>query len=272
MVIKIARQFALGVLMIVVPAMHQGVFAGSAILNGTKIAAGTNKYNYVVELTGTMNCTGIAVGNRWVLTAAHCAPVTSALPFGANDATYIQARFCYPHYVSSSTSVLRNVKNDLALLKTTEPLGGSWQRCDIATPNPTNLLVFGWGKTSSLSPGSTSLFKSKPMLRQDTDNSGVQACNDFWTLQHQVVDKNEICAGDSASSACNGDSGGPLFNAALVGLEFEPQQLVGILSQADNDCDAAGTFDIYTSIDRNWVEDIIGGDDTVRGQSVCPAP
>lgn len=271
---KSYRWFLPLVVLITGQPIPQSASAAEVIFNGDKVPAGTTKYNYIVELTANSDtvCGGIAVGDRWVLTAAHCVPLAErVVPFGANQGTLISRRFCHPDYVRSTLSHL-NAENDLALLKTQSPVGGSWQREDVATPNSTNLLVFGWGKTSFLGLVlGTSLRRSKPMLRQDArDASGVLECDNFWKDKGQVVDGREFCAGDSASSACNGDSGGPLFNTTLIGSELEPENLVGILSKADNDCNALGIFDIYTAIDSQWIEKIVNGDTVVQGQSTCP--
>lgn len=260
------RLLPLGILVAALP--PQSNSAATSVFGADKVPQGTTKYNYIVELRANSDtvCGGIAVGDRWVLTAAHCAPLAQRVrPFDASQEALISKRYCHPKYVRTTESRL-NAEYDLALLKTQEPIGGSWQRKSVAVPNANNLIVFGWGKTSLLGfVINTSLRKSKPMILKDSSE-----CTNYWNSD-QIVDGNEFCAGATTSSACPGDSGGPVFNVVSVGSELEPKELVGILSKADNACDEHGIYDIYTAIDSEWIEKIVDGDVSERDLSTCPS-
>jgi secreted trypsin-like serine protease len=257
--------FALAALVAAVP-IGQRVIQDTTVFGGEEVQAGTPKYKYVVKLKDGSDtiCGGIAVGELWVLTAAHCAPdVQGAVPFDEEDGILIDDRFCHHKYVKSELPHL-DAQNDLALLKTKKKLKVTpWNLKQVANPSSDGLLVFGWGRTDWLElVFNTELRKSKPMKLQ-----GELSCNEHWKKEKQVVDASELCAGHKTSSACKGDSGGPLFNTTFINSKPEPENLVGILSKADDACNEDGEFDIYTRIDSTWINQIIDDKDDMRSKS-----
>lgn len=204
-------------------------------------------------LLNSFKCSGLVLGlgnstqSSWVLTAGHCVGAARVVDRNGQAAP-IEKEVVHPKYMASG-----NVRNDLALLRISSPLK-AWPLNRQGSPAANDLQLFGWGKSA---PGESlqyaTLRKSEAMTRQDK-----AVCDPVWTQKGQKVDVNEeFCAG-SSSSACYGDSGGPVFNGARIAQDkLVPSQLVGVLSQADAACNAAGIYDIYTTLDLPWIQCVL---------------
>jgi len=216
-----------------------------------------------VLIPKTVFCGGSYLGNRWVLTAAHC--VTSpedksmvALPesltatVGVNNldsdqsyAEYVRVEqvVVNPNYAISSSGALHG---DWALLRLArEPSSGAAIRVatqDVAATakqQSNDVTLIGWGTqqayflNSPNSAGSSELYSGvASLVSTQVCNSGFSSFNNAYaggaanTLA--TVFEEEICHGSIPNfnvDTCQGDSGGPV----VLSVNGE-QQLVGVTS------------------------------------------
>ena len=112
-------------------------------------------------------------------------------------------------------------------------------------------MVAGWGKTDKSSD-----YNSVQLMYADITTYSVPECqakyDDFLTGRPSRVDITEdmLCAGNTQTDTCSGDSGGPLM---FVDRQYK-WNVAGIVSFGPSSC-ANGVPGVYTRVDRylRWI-------------------
>lgn len=191
------------------------------------------------------------VGQRWVLTAAHCVQNQNHTNFVVRVGEHDLAKhermtrdyelsqiFIHPNYsriraYDKHMFVINNA--DIALLKTRDDIHMSeyaWPIClpAVASANQSSLIdreavVIGWGKKSEKSD-----VYSEKLQKVQVNIISEGQCAHWFKLtgrRFQITDR-ILCAGhqDGGKDACHGDSGGPLLVKHRNPSKWKPDWLV----------------------------------------------
>ncbi|RWS26765.1 chymotrypsinogen A-like protein [Leptotrombidium deliense] len=186
------------------------------IVGGTEAKQGA--YPWMVALLHSdlsFFCGGSLINDRYILTAAHCVPGLTAgdvrvivrhvaLDKGidADNVLTVDNIWTNPEYIGPAN----NHKNDLALLRLSQPVQISSSLLPICLPNSNqrddfdNLFNMGFGLTSWNGEASPDLLVIQSQEKKD--------CADSFG-EGQIWDK-QICTQTQGNGVCPGDSGGPL--------------------------------------------------------------
>ncbi len=190
-----------------------GLGAGhaGAIVDGTATTANDNPWQVALVDGEGQFCGGSLVGDRVVVTAAHC---VVGMPESA-----IQVRAGVTDLTGSSgqvrqvTGVVEHARYaetgtaDIAMLVLDRPFDPSTNVAAIPTATPsevaaaTTARVTGWGSTSETADDTPAVLQSA-----DVPLVGDEACDS----QLGIDADDELCAGGTGTDSCYGDSGGPL--------------------------------------------------------------
>ncbi|WP_199610785.1 trypsin-like serine protease [Flocculibacter collagenilyticus] len=232
-------------------------------------------------LTQNSSCGASFLGDRWVLTAAHCVDSPNSINMkvnvgefdladGAEDAIEIKNLYLHPGYDTNT------LHDDIALIELAESVDKPTIKIadleltsQLATDNSVATSI-GWGGRTGYLPGEgpTSDF---PEILHEVDlqlYSSLQCRTiiaesrtrdtDFEFTEADVdVTEQMICAGTPAGglSTCQGDSGGPLIVNTNDGW-----QQVGVVSWGLG-CAAPGYPGVYTRAGayQDWMDGITDG-------------
>ncbi len=188
-------------------------------------------------------CGASVVGDRWLLTAAHCEvkegewAVINRSDLQAPGGVKLRVEHVFTHQQYNPSTH----DNDISLLKLSGEISTAIPRLTFAAPpSPgTKVITAGWGLTTE--GGKQSL-----ILREVT--VPIVASKQCKSSYSELTD-NMICAGEVGKDSCQGDSGGPLF----VDSGNNVQQ-IGIVSYGVG-CGRNGFPGVYSEVDhyRPWI-------------------
>uniref|UniRef100_A0A182RX12 Peptidase S1 domain-containing protein n=1 Tax=Anopheles funestus TaxID=62324 RepID=A0A182RX12_ANOFN len=235
-------------------------FAAEYIFGGNDAKEGAAPYQVSLQLRRFHFCGGSIVGDRWILTAAHCLlPVNlneTRVVVGTNNwkngGTEYGVDRAIPYNKSQPITSLNS--DDIALLRLAAPLKFSKRVRSIAysaekVPDYAILTVTGWGLINNAR-------LTGKLQTLDVRHVALDRCRDIiakateW--QNKLRENNMCTFKKRGQGTCDGDSGSPLiWKGKLVGL-------VKAVLPKDNQC-AMGLPDIQTRISyyHSWIQKTI---------------
>ncbi len=243
----------------------------SKIVGGGPADSGKNRWIASLQ-RGDHFCGASWVGDRWVVTAAHCVAGEKVgglkVWVGGYDlrrpeqgqTAQVKNIFMHPNYNDDT------LRNDVALIELKTPIGSGITPASLATTKITDKLakpgkaatVSGWGALSENGASPKILHEVRlPIVSNSECNSPGAYGGDVFGSQ--------ICAGlrQGGKDACYGDSGGPLW-VSKKGKDH----LVGIVSWGEG-CAEPRKYGVYTRVAsfKGWIESKMKG-----GGSPQPQP
>ncbi|XP_051026114.1 transmembrane protease serine 11B-like protein [Acomys russatus] len=226
------------------------------IKGGSTAHKGEWPWQASLRVNGKHHCGASLVGERFLLTAAHCFqktknPKNLTISFGTRIAPpylqhYVQEIIIHENYAKGDHH------DDIAVIVLTEKVTFKNDVHRVCLPEATEIfspgegvVVTGWGALSH-NGESPLLLQKAPVKIIDTN-----ACNAEEAYGGRVEDT-MLCAGymEGNIDACQGDSGGPLVHPNSRDIWY----LVGIVSWGD-ECGKINKPGVYTRVTayRDWI-------------------
>jgi len=172
----------------------------------------------------TFKCGASIIGDRWLVTAAHCVNGFNAYDFKVRLGEWQVNTFDEPKpYIDVDVAAVtihpqfnpRNVHNDIAVMELVEPLGFQYHINSICLPSPgqtfwgQRCIATGWGKDAFDGQYQHIMKKVElPTVEHHQCQSLLQKTRLGKFFQ---LDDSFMCAGgEENEDACKGDGGGPL--------------------------------------------------------------
>lgn len=253
--------------------IHEGVCGVPSISPNVavKIVGGedavANSWPWMVSLRvdGSHFCGGSLINDRWVVSAAHCAPAfdwgwTKSVVLGNHKNSEKEAyeiEVDIEEVISHEDYGSQNgMDSDIMLIKLAEPVEFNEGVAPVCLPEGTDYTAglycytTGWGNT--MYGGSMPDTLQQVMVRTiDRD-----VCNDDEWYGGQI-DQTMVCAGyeEGGRDSCQGDSGGPLV---CFNHENEAWELTGVVSWGEG-CAFERKPGVYSNVAElyDWVADTI---------------
>ena len=266
----------------IVPA-HAGDAAAPQIVGGEKAAPGEFPWQVALLDSAVASnfhaqyCGGALIGDRWVVTAAHCVfdrrvelPSRVDILVGTVSLTSGGVRVGVDTIVVHPRYNERTSENDIALLRLVVPVGApplpvvTRARETALAAAGTLATAIGWGDT--LVKGARFPVDLRKVQVPIVTN---RVCNGPRAYAGDVAAK-MVCAGFAAGGkdSCQGDSGGPLVVADGVG----GFALAGVTSWGAR-CAAPNKYGVYTRVARfaAWIDKVVAAPRRAAGSHVSTA-
>lgn len=248
------------------------------IFGGSPSVPGVWPWQVMLEFN-QFHCGGTLIGERWIITAAHCVVYKNSnvtypgitVYLGMNDITRKQR----DHHVQTieGERIFHHPKfnwktydSDIALIKLKRKVNITDYVRPACLPNHRQRamvkpgskgVILGWGMTES--NGYTSKLREvhMPVVKHSTCVKAYK--DDKWP-----VTSNMVCAGDKTNTdSCFKDSGGP-----FLFFDKRPRKqkwfLGGIISWGNPRCGVPGKYSVFTRLNKafvNWIQHIITWED-----------
>lgn len=241
---------------------------GGADANGNATSAEATALSSVVALTyaeSTTFCSGVLIAPNLLLTAAHCIPAAWVIPnpsdyrvsFGNDVKTnkgrlYITSALTHPNYISPPDFKTDRENFDVAIIEFQGTLPSGFHPATMQKPTtfspPSKVMIAGYG------------FVNVQDAQGAMATSGILRYAQVPYKRYLDAKRDHELGKDGLPvGSCNGDSGGPAFNATPEGYK-----LIGLTSGGNCESDS-----VYTDIMayKDWIEKA-SGIDVLTGKRV----
>merc|ERR1712178_135931 len=232
------------------------------IVNGVDAAPGEFPWQASLQIYGQHTCGASLVSDQWLVCASHCIQKNYlggyTIVMGAHDKDTNKEGA--PHRYSIHKMITHpkwngdlSVPSDISLIKLADPVEMNEFVSTIDLPNKDddftgqNCVISGWG----------SLYGAGTQLPNVLQKLEVEVYSRFWCRMRMVPgagDGYQLCVRNKGSSACTGDSGGP-----LACKKDGRWTLAGAASFVFGNCSTKFPT-VYTSVAyfRDWIKEHTG--------------
>jgi len=247
-----------------VPVADMSYSNGTRVIGGKDANRGSWPWQILLLYNNRGICGGSIIGDKWVVTAAHCVfgketgnwairagEHDQKIREGSEQTITVKKVIRHPQYSPTT------LNNDIALMELSKPLTFNKYVKPVCLPTadvegkPNQYCyITGWGRTNvNIAGGHHLLQQGKLAVPSKAE------CN---KKNSGYVTENMICGGDGGKtklSGCYGDSGGPFVCNANGKWELH-----GVVSWGDGRCDSNRRYTVFSKVlaNEDWIFSITG--------------